>query len=190
MPHPLHATGVGWLTASVMLVVLSVVVFGGDLRRAAVAVTAVDDAVVGWLAGLDGPGVSATMEVLAAPASWMAITVLAVGPAAGAADHQAVASPARRRDRLDRCRDSSSSTCWARACVGRGRSGWMFRTDWFAWALPSEQMAALTVTLVGILYALVPEGRWRQVGQVDGGGGDGPGRASPACTSASDAPSM
>ena len=43
--------------------------------------------------------------------------------------------------------------------------GVVFRTDWYAWALPSEQMAALAVTLVGILYALVPEGRWRQAGK-------------------------
>jgi tRNA A-37 threonylcarbamoyl transferase component Bud32 len=32
-------------------------------------------------------------------------------------------------------------------------------------ALPSEQMAALVVVLVGILYSLVPEGRWRQTGK-------------------------
>jgi membrane-associated phospholipid phosphatase len=43
--------------------------------------------------------------------------------------------------------------------------GVVFRSDWQAWALPSEQMAALVVTLVGILYALVPEGRWRQRGK-------------------------
>jgi membrane-associated phospholipid phosphatase len=40
-----------------------------------------------------------------------------------------------------------------------------FRTDWTAWALPSEQMGALVVILVGILYGLVPEGRWRQIGK-------------------------
>ena len=42
--------------------------------------------------------------------------------------------------------------------------GVALRTDWYAWALPSEQMAALVVLLVGILYGLVPEGRWRQTG--------------------------
>ena len=40
-----------------------------------------------------------------------------------------------------------------------------FRTDWTAWALPSEQMAALVVVLVGILYSLVPEGHWRRTGK-------------------------
>ena len=79
LPHPLQTTGVGWLTATVVLVALSVVVFTGELRGPAVAVTAIDDAVVEWLSRLDGPGLSATMEVLAAPASWMAITALLWG---------------------------------------------------------------------------------------------------------------
>jgi hypothetical protein len=43
--------------------------------------------------------------------------------------------------------------------------GLQFRTAWTNWALPSEQMAALVVVLVGILYGLVPEGRWRQTGK-------------------------
>jgi len=43
--------------------------------------------------------------------------------------------------------------------------GVQFRGDWYAWALPSEQLAALVVVLVGILYSLVPEGRWRQIGK-------------------------
>jgi tRNA A-37 threonylcarbamoyl transferase component Bud32 len=40
-----------------------------------------------------------------------------------------------------------------------------FRTDWYAWALPSQQLAALAIILVGSLYGLVPEGRWRQAGK-------------------------
>ena len=40
-----------------------------------------------------------------------------------------------------------------------------FRTAWTAWALPSAQLAALSVTLLGILYTLVPEGRWRRTGK-------------------------
>jgi tRNA A-37 threonylcarbamoyl transferase component Bud32/membrane-associated phospholipid phosphatase len=164
LPHPLHTTGVGWLTASVVLMVLSVLVFGGGLRRVAVPVTAVDDAVVAWIAGLDWPGVSATTEVLAAPASWTAITVLlwslllallitkrlrhllvvVVAWTLQGLIIQYVMGPSLRRPRP---------------------FGIAFRTDWYAWALPSEQMAALAVTLVGILYALVPGGRWRQAGK-------------------------
>ena len=74
LPHPLQPTGVGWLTASVILVALSIVVFSGELRRPAVTVTVIDDDVVRWLSRLDQPGLRATMEVLAALGSWVAIT--------------------------------------------------------------------------------------------------------------------
>ena len=58
MPHHLQTSGVGWLVALVVLVVLSIVVFDGGLRGPAVAVTVLDDAVVRWLAGLDAPGLA------------------------------------------------------------------------------------------------------------------------------------
>ena len=53
LPHPLQTTGVSWMVASVVLVALSLVVFAGVLSGPAVAVTAVDDAVVRWIAGVD-----------------------------------------------------------------------------------------------------------------------------------------
>jgi hypothetical protein len=52
---------VGWLVAAVVLVTLSLVVFADGLRGRAVTVTVVDDAVVGWLAGLEVPGLVAVM---------------------------------------------------------------------------------------------------------------------------------
>ena len=51
-------------------------VFAGELRGPAVAVTVVDDAVVRWLAGLDAPGLSATMRALAHLGSWWALITL------------------------------------------------------------------------------------------------------------------
>ncbi|HET6835166.1 MAG TPA: phosphatase PAP2 family protein [Acidimicrobiales bacterium] len=154
----------GLLTAFVVLVALSLLVFTGELRGLAVAVTAVDDGVVEWLAGLDAPGLLATLKVLAALGSWVAITVLLWGLLLALLilrrwRHllvvliawtlqgliiQSVLAPLLRRPRP---------------------FGVVFGTDWSAWALPSEQMAALAVALVGILYALVPEGRWRQIGK-------------------------
>ena len=50
LPHHLQTTGVGWLVAAVVLSVLSVLVFAGGLRGPAVAVTAVEDALVQWAA--------------------------------------------------------------------------------------------------------------------------------------------
>jgi tRNA A-37 threonylcarbamoyl transferase component Bud32/membrane-associated phospholipid phosphatase len=164
LPHPLQTTGVGWLTAFVILVGLSLLVFTGELRGLAVAVTAVDDAVVEWLAGLDAPGLSATMKVLAALGSWVAITVLLWG--------LLLALLILRRWRhllvvlIAWTLQGLIIQYLLAPMLRRPRPfGVVFRTDWSAWALPSEQMAALAVTLVGILYALVPEGRWRQTGK-------------------------
>jgi tRNA A-37 threonylcarbamoyl transferase component Bud32 len=164
LPRPLRTTGVGWLIAAVGLVSLSVLAFAGELRRAAVTVTVVDDAIVRWVAGWDAPGLLAAMKVLAALGSWAMITallwallltllilrrlrhllVVVIAWTLQGITIQYVLGPLLRRPRP---------------------FGVEFRTDWRAWALPSEQIAALAVVIVGILYALVPEGRWRQRGK-------------------------
>ena len=164
LPHPLQTTGIGWLIGFVLVVALSLVIFTGELRGPAVAVTVVDDAVVRWLAGLDGPGLSATMKVLAVPGSWPAITALVWGLLL------ALIVLRRLRHLLVVVAAWTLQGFLIQYVLGpmlrRPRPfGVVFRTDWFAWALPSEPMAALAVTLVGILYALVPEGRWRQRGK-------------------------
>src|SRR5215213_10401153 len=79
LPHHLQTSGVGWLVALVVLVALSLVVFAGGLRGPAVAVTVLDDAVVGWLAGLDGPGLVGTWEALAFLGSWWVLNALGWG---------------------------------------------------------------------------------------------------------------
>jgi membrane-associated phospholipid phosphatase/tRNA A-37 threonylcarbamoyl transferase component Bud32 len=164
LPHHLQTTGVGWLAAAVILVALSLLLFADGLRGPAVAVTAVDDAVVGWLAGLDAPGLLAAMRLLAALGSWMVITVLLWGLLL-------ILLIGRRLRQL-----LVVLLAWilqgfviqyvVAPLVHRPRPfGVEFRTDWYAWALPSQQLAALAIILVGILYALVPEGRWRQTGK-------------------------
>ena len=152
------------MTATVVLVALSLVVFTGELRSPAVAVTAVDDAVVEWLAGVDGPGLSATMKVLAAAGSWVTITALLWGLLL------ALVILRRLRHLLVVVIAWTLQGLVIQYVLGpllrRPRPfGVEFRTDWYAWAMPSEQIAALAVTLVGILYAVVPEGRWRQAGK-------------------------
>jgi hypothetical protein len=76
LPHQLQTSGVGWLVAAVVLVAAPIVVFAGGLRGPAVAVTEADDAVVGWLAGLQAPGLVGALHVMAAIVSWWAIEVL------------------------------------------------------------------------------------------------------------------
>src|SRR5215204_6372534 len=164
LPHHLQTTGVGWLVAAVVLVALSLVVFADGLRGPAVAVTVVDDAVVGWLAGLEVPGLVPAMGGLAALDSYLAITVLLWG--------LLLALLVRRRLRqllvvlLAWILQGLVIQFLLAPLVQRPRPfGVEFRTDWATWALPSEQMGALVVVLVGILYGLVPEGRWRQIGK-------------------------
>src|SRR5215212_2636423 len=79
LPHHLQTSGVGWLVALVVLVVLSIAVFGGGLQGPAVAVTVADDAVVRWLAGLDAPGLTGTWQALASLGSWWVLNLLALG---------------------------------------------------------------------------------------------------------------
>ena len=89
----------------------------------------------------------------------------AVGAAAGLADPSTLAASARGAGRLAPAGPHRPVSCWRRWCAARGRSGWSSGPTGTGWALPSEQLAALAAVLVGILYALVPEGRWRQTGK-------------------------
>ena len=43
--------------------------------------------------------------------------------------------------------------------------GVVIQAGWGGWALPSQQVMFLAGLLVGILYTLVPEGRWRNAGK-------------------------
>src|SRR6266511_1674714 len=62
-----------------MLVMLSLMVFADNLNGPAITITMVDDAMVGWLAGLRAPGLLPAMERLAALGSYLAITGLLWG---------------------------------------------------------------------------------------------------------------
>jgi tRNA A-37 threonylcarbamoyl transferase component Bud32/membrane-associated phospholipid phosphatase len=164
LPHHLQTTGVGWLIAAALLAAASVVAFAGGWRGPGLAVTVMDAAVVGWLAGLDAPGLLAGMRALAALGSWTAITVLLWGLLG------ALLVFRRLRQLL------VVLVAWVvqgfliqyllAPLVQRPRPfGVAFRADWYAWALPAQQLAALATLLVGVLYGLVPEGRWRQTGK-------------------------
>ena len=144
--------------------VLSLIVFAGGLRGAAVSVTVADDAVVRWLAGWHGPGVVGALQVSAAVGSWMAITLLLWGLLL------ALLILRRLRHLLVVLVVWIAQGLLLEYLLGpllsRPRPfGVEHRTAWTGWAMPSEQMAAFVVVLVGILYALVPEGRWRQRGK-------------------------
>jgi membrane-associated phospholipid phosphatase/tRNA A-37 threonylcarbamoyl transferase component Bud32 len=163
LPYRLQTSGVGWLVAAVALVGLALAVFGRGLRGPAITATVASDAVVRWLGGLHGPGLEALWQGLAHLGSWWTLVVLQ--PAL------LLALLVLRRWR--------HLIVWLVAWILTGNIaaalamttrqprpfGVDLRTSWGGWAMPSLQVTYLAVLLVGILYTLVPEGRWRNTGK-------------------------
>jgi len=163
LPYRLQTSGVGWLIAAVVLVGLALAVFGRGLRGPAVTATVVSDAVVRWLGGLHAPGLEALWQGLAHVGSWWTLMVL-----------QPVLLLA-----LLILRRWRHLIVWLVAWILAGNIaaglamtarqprpfGVDPRTSWGGWAMPSLQVTYLAVLLIGILYTLVPEGRWRNTGK-------------------------
>jgi tRNA A-37 threonylcarbamoyl transferase component Bud32 len=167
LPYRLQTSGVGWLVAAVVLVGLTLAIFGRGLRGPAITVTVIDDAVVGWLAGLVGPGLVAPfLRGVARIGSWGVLYALYYG--------LVLALLVLRRWRhlivwLVVWIVASNVTLGLLAIARRPRPfGVDFQTSWGGWggwALPALQVTALTALLMGVLYTLVPEGRWRNTGK-------------------------
>jgi tRNA A-37 threonylcarbamoyl transferase component Bud32 len=163
LPHKLQTSGVRWLAAVIVVVVLSGLVFARGMHGLAVGVTVADDAVVGWLRGLDAPGLVGAERLLAAIGSWWVINTLAWG--------LLLALLLLRRWRhLIVYVILTSVVSLAVELVGMmARRPRPFGVDiqaaWGGWALPSHQVAYFTATLVAILYTMVPVGRWRNLGK-------------------------
>src|SRR5215211_6851764 len=162
LPRSIQPTGVWWAAAAVVLVALAKVIFGPARRSLGVAVTVWDDAVVRWLAGLRFPGMTGLMEAIVASTGsagmvgalrWGTLLALLV---------------LRRFRHLVVFVGSFLAVLLAvrLATVDRPRPfGVELRGSWAGWAMPSRPVAIFTATLIGILYTLVPEGRWRQLGK-------------------------
>jgi tRNA A-37 threonylcarbamoyl transferase component Bud32 len=164
LPYHLQTSGVGWLLAAVVLVVLAIVVFGRGMRGPAVAVTVADDTVVRWLAGLHAPGLVVAWRALAALSSWWVINGLSLVLVL------ALLALRRFRHLVVFLIFASVVVLPAANIVGefahRPRPfGVAIQTSWGGWALPSLQVTFFATVLVAILYTLVPEGRWRNTGK-------------------------
>ncbi len=164
LPYHLQTSGVGWLVAGLVLVSLSVLVFARGLRGVAVSVTVADDAVVRWLAGLEAPGLVGVWRALAALSSWWVLNGMLVGLLA------AMLVLRRWRHLIVFVILLQLLTLVVEAWIGplaqRPRPfGVVIRTGWGGWALPSLQLAFFAAGMIVILYALVPEGRWRNTGK-------------------------
>jgi len=153
---------VWWAAAAVVLVTLARITFGPARRSVGVAVTVWDDAVVRWLAGLRLPGMTGLMEAIVASTG-------SVGVVGALRWATLVALLALRRIRhLVVFVGSFLAVLLAvrLAAVDRPRPfGVDIRGTWAGWAMPSRPVAIFAATLVGVLYTLVPVGRWRQLGK-------------------------
>jgi membrane-associated phospholipid phosphatase len=163
LPYRLQTSGIRWLVAAVVLVGLTLAIFARGLRGPAVAVTVVDDAVVQWLASLVGPGQVAPLRGLASIASWWVLWTLSYGLLL-------VLLVLRRWRHLIIwwvVVQLGSFLTFVLAVIGqRPRPfGVELQTSWGGWAMPSVQVAYLTAGLLTVLYTLVPEGRWRNLGK-------------------------
>src|SRR5215218_8314140 len=163
LAYRLQTSGIGWLVAAVILVGLTLAIFARGMRGPAVAVTVVDDAIVRWLAGLVSLGLVAPLRGLARIGSWWVLYTASYG--------LMLALLVLRRWR-------HLLMWWVAAELGRILTvdlatiarrprpfGVDLRSSWGGWALPSLQVAFLTAILMGVLYTLVPEGRWRNTGK-------------------------
>jgi tRNA A-37 threonylcarbamoyl transferase component Bud32/membrane-associated phospholipid phosphatase len=163
LPYRLQTSGIRWLVAAVVLVGLTLAIFARGLRGPAMAVTVVDDAVVHWLAGLVGPGLVAPLRGLARIASWWVLYTLYFG--------LLLVLLVLRRWRhlllwLVVVQLGGMLTFGLAMIARRPRPfGVELRTSWGGWAMPSLQVAFLTAGLMTVLYTLVPEGRWRNLGK-------------------------
>jgi membrane-associated phospholipid phosphatase/tRNA A-37 threonylcarbamoyl transferase component Bud32 len=163
LPYQLQTSGIRWLVAALVLVGLTLAIFARGLRGPAVAVTIVDDAVVQWLASLVGPGLVAPLRGLARIASWWVLWTLAYGLLL-------VLLVLRRWRHLIIwwvVVELGNFLTFGLAMIARRPRpfGVELQTSWGGWAMPSVQVAYLTAGLMTVLYTLVPEGRWRNLGK-------------------------
>jgi membrane-associated phospholipid phosphatase len=146
----------------VVLAALARIAFGWARNSLGVAITVWDDAVVRWLAGLRLPGLTGLMEaVVASTGSASMIGALRWGTLV------ALLVLRRFRHLVVFVGSFLAVLLVVRlATVDRPRPfGVELRGSWGGWAMPSRPVAIFAATLVGVLYTLVPVGRWRQLGK-------------------------
>ena len=163
LPYRLQTSGIGWLVAAIVLIGLTLAVFARGLRGPAITVTVVDDAVVSWLAGLLGSGLVTPLRGLASIGSWWMLYTLYSGLVLGLLvlrrwRHLLVWLVAVQLGAI-------LITILATIARRPRPFGVDLRASWGGWALPSIQVGFMTAILMGVLYTLVPEGRWRNTGK-------------------------
>jgi tRNA A-37 threonylcarbamoyl transferase component Bud32 len=162
LPRALNTTGRYWLTATVLVLVIWVVALANN--RTANAILSVDLALLRWVTRLRTPVLTDVMQAVHALGSvvttrilfWSTVVVLLV---------------VRRFRHLfvfigTTLLVIATSTFMSYVFLRPRPLGIEILGDWTMFADPSRPVAVLTATLVGMLYALVPQGRVRQLGKL------------------------
>ena len=154
----------GWLVAAMVLVALSLVVLAAGRHGRGVTLTVVDDWVLQRLAALRTPGLTRVMHGLSGllGSTWT-IKVL------GWSSLLVLVAYKRFRHLLVALVSVQVVSVLVIALSAIARRplpfGVAIEGNWAGWAMPSRPVAYLAAILVAMLYSLVPEGRWRQVGK-------------------------
>ncbi|MFL6187994.1 MAG: hypothetical protein ACJ745_24965, partial [Actinomycetes bacterium] len=165
LPRHLESTGVGWMVAAVLLIILTLLVFTAGRYGRGVSFAVVDDWVVQRLAAVRTPGLTTLMRAVTGllgsiwtvkVLAWTTIVVLVVYK--------------RYRHLIVGVLSVQATSLLAIALSAAVRRPRPFgvETDgvWAGWAMPSRPVAFLSAIGVAMLYSLVPKGRWRQAGKL------------------------
>jgi tRNA A-37 threonylcarbamoyl transferase component Bud32/membrane-associated phospholipid phosphatase len=161
LPRPLNRSGRVWLTAAAAVLLLWAGIVSN--QRTAVAVLEYDHAVVEWVAGMRTALLTDLMQTVHALGSRWTIRALFWATVA------ALVVLRRFRHLFVFLGATLAVTAltgiFAYLFVWPRPLGVEILGDWSGYANPSRPVAALTATLMGMLYSLAPAGRLRRVGK-------------------------
>jgi membrane-associated phospholipid phosphatase/tRNA A-37 threonylcarbamoyl transferase component Bud32 len=164
LPRHLESTGVGWMVAAVLLIILTLLVFTAGRYGRGVSFAVVDNWVVQRLAAVRTPGLTTLMRAVTGllgsiwtvkVLAWTTIVVLVVYK--------------RYRHLIVGVLSVQATSLLVIALSAAVRRPRPFGVEidgvWAGWAMPSRPVAFLSAIGVTMLYSLVPKGRWRQTGK-------------------------
>jgi membrane-associated phospholipid phosphatase len=163
LPRTFPISSAGWLLATLALVAVFTITFAASRHSAALAITAADDRVVQWFAGLRSPWLTRVIREAALAGSWGATRALVWGTFVSLLVF-------KRFRHLIVYFVVINVTFYLVAMLSAGLKrprpfGVAILGTWNGYALPSIQITLLAASLVTVLYTQVPEGRWRQTGK-------------------------
>jgi tRNA A-37 threonylcarbamoyl transferase component Bud32/membrane-associated phospholipid phosphatase len=163
LPRPIQITGLQWLLAAGTLVALAIAAFSADLYGLGVVVSVTDTRALRWIGELRTPSLTSVMQVLSGSGLIWGIQLLRWSTLLGLL----VFKRLRHLLVLLGAFLAVTASCGLLSFVLRRPRpfGVAIIGNWGGYAMPSRPIAYLAAALVGMLYTLVPQGRWRQAGK-------------------------